>query len=338
MKGGQTLADAGQVARAVVEAVVRAATALDLAVADEDTAWLAAADAEYVPAARFYCLLDDLVARTDGGIGVQLGQQARPGSFSALGYLAMSSRTLGEAIALLPRFERLVLEQGVTELEPQGDRIWLRWSTAAAAPAILEDFILAAWVSLGRWLTGRDLAPTQVAFRHAAPANVAAFQAVFRTALCFDRPQAGVLFPREWLEAPLLQADAELHALMLARAEALQAAVPAPGPYSRRVQALLPDLLPRQQATSAAMAQLLALSERTLRRRLAEEGASFQQLLQTQRQALARHYLHDPSLSLLDIALLLGYAEHSAFTTAFRQWQGVSPQQYRQRLSREQAG
>lgn len=335
MKGGQTLADAGQVARAVVEAVLRAATVLELPGADAAPAWLAGGESERVPVAEFYRLLDGLVARTDASIGVRLGRQARPGSFSALGYLAMSSRTLGEAIALLPRFESLVLEQGLTELVPQGDdAIWLRWSTATPAPAILEDFILAAWVSLGRWLTGRDLVPSRVAFSHAAPADPSAFQAVFGTELTFAGPSAGVLFPRAWLDLPVLQADAELHALMLARAEALQATPAVLGPYSRRVQALLPDLLPRQQATITAVAEALALSERTLRRRLAEENRSFQQLLLGQRQALARHYLRDPSLSLLEVALLLGYSEHSAFTAAFRQWQGMTPQQYRHRQGR----
>lgn len=331
MKGGQALADAGQVARAVVESVLRAAAALDLAIADTDRAWLATAGPERLPAARFYRLLDELVERTDASIGVRLGQQARPGSFSALGYLAMSSRTLGEAVALLPRFESLVLEQGLTELETQGEQVWVRWSTATMpAPAILEDFILAAWVTLGRWLTGRELAPSQVAFRHAAPADPSVFRTVFGAELVFDSPRAGVLFPRDWLDLPVLQADAELHALMLARAEALQATAPGGGPYSRQVRALLPDLLPRQQATMAAVAHALGLSERTLRRRLADEATRFHDLLQAQRQALARHYLNDPGLSLLDIALLLGYAEHSAFTTAFRQWQGMSPQQYRQ--------
>lgn len=330
MKGGQGLADTGQVARTVVESVLRAAASLDMVV-DAETCLLPANAPERLPASRFYRLLDDLVARSDAGIGVQLGRQARPGSFSALGYLAMSSRTLGEAIALLPRFESLVLEQGRTELEVQGEQIWMRWSTPGAPiPAVLEDFFLAAWVTLGRWLTGRDLSPSEVAFSHAEPPDQSAFHAVFGTELAFDSPCAGVRFPRDWLALPVLQADPELHGLMLARAKALRIEIPEAGPYSRQVRALLPNLLPRQQATITAVAQMLALSERTLRRRLAIEQSSFHQLLQQQRHALARHYLQDPNLSLLDIALLLGYAEHSAFTAAFRQWQGVSPQQYRQ--------
>ena len=66
-----------------------------------------------------------------------------------------------------------------------------------------------------------------------------------------------------------------------------------------------------------------------LAQRLAEEGESFQELLQEQRRQLACHYLRNERLGLLDIALLLGYAEHSAFSTAFRQWYGVTPGQFR---------
>jgi AraC-like DNA-binding protein len=71
------------------------------------------------------------------------------------------------------------------------------------------------------------------------------------------------------------------------------------------------------------------LSARTLQRRLAEEGQPFQTLLDATRRELAAQYLRDPALSLTEIAFLLGYAEQSSFTHAFRAWQGQAPQQWR---------
>ena len=75
------------------------------------------------------------------------------------------------------------------------------------------------------------------------------------------------------------------------------------------------------------------MSPRTLQRKLAEAGASFQQVLDGARYALAVDYLSQDSLSLLEIALLLGYQEQSAFTHAFKEWSGSNPRAWRERAA-----
>jgi AraC-like DNA-binding protein len=81
----------------------------------------------------------------------------------------------------------------------------------------------------------------------------------------------------------------------------------------------------------ASIAGELGLSQRTLQRKLSEAGASFQQVLDGARHALARDYLRQRGLSLADIAFLLGYQEQSAFTHAFREWSGMNPGAWRER-------
>ena len=73
----------------------------------------------------------------------------------------------------------------------------------------------------------------------------------------------------------------------------------------------------------------LKLSPRTLQRKLSEAGATFQQVLDQARFGLAKEYLRQPDLSLVDIAFLLGYQEQSAFNHAFKEWAGVNPGAYR---------
>ena len=75
----------------------------------------------------------------------------------------------------------------------------------------------------------------------------------------------------------------------------------------------------------------LSLSPRSLQRRLGEASLKFQDLLDAVRRDLACVYLRDASLSALDVALLLGYAEQSSFTRAFRQWFGTTPSAWRKR-------
>jgi len=82
---------------------------------------------------------------------------------------------------------------------------------------------------------------------------------------------------------------------------------------------------------AAGIARMLGLSERTLRRHLQAEGASFADVVSAVRQELALHYLADAGLGLMEIALLLGYSEQSSFTAAFKSWTGLPPGEYRLR-------
>ena len=85
----------------------------------------------------------------------------------------------------------------------------------------------------------------------------------------------------------------------------------------------------------AALAEALHVSERTLQRRLQEEGSSFQQLLDDTRRDLAVQHLAQPDLAPLEIAYLLGFADPSNFYRAFKRWYGVAPDAYRGRLAQE---
>ena len=96
-----------------------------------------------------------------------------------------------------------------------------------------------------------------------------------------------------------------------------------------RVQAVLLELLPAGQSTMDAVAGQLAMSSRTLHRRLHAEDTTFQAILNATREALARHYLANPNLSAGEISFLLGYEEPSSFYRAFHHWTGQTPERVR---------
>ena len=81
------------------------------------------------------------------------------------------------------------------------------------------------------------------------------------------------------------------------------------------------------------MARSLGMGPRTLQRRLAEQQVEFSQLVEDVRRALARQYVAGGEYSITEVALLLGYAEASSFSRAFRRWTGQSPQAYRQQVT-----
>lgn len=96
-----------------------------------------------------------------------------------------------------------------------------------------------------------------------------------------------------------------------------------------RVERLLLNALAKGAPTARQVADVLGISERTLARRLAAEATTFGQVLDELRQDMAMGYLEDPATSLAQIAFLLGYADQSAFSNAFRRWTGQSPSRFR---------
>lgn len=291
-----------------------------------------------IPARLFLALLTDIVAM--GGrddIGLVMAEQARPGTFSALGYAAMSCATLGDAAALIPIYEDVVLDIGITTLEVQGDVAMLAWQAKHPAAQIrpLHDVIVAGWFCFAQWVTGlSEFYPVRVSFTHARPTDIAHYQKLFCCDLQFNATRNAIEFDANFLRIPIVQADHAFNRLMRSKADELMAQLATLGSMRQRVVALLQTSLPRQQATLTSAAAMLNLSERTLRRRLAEEHCSFQQILTEVRVRLASLYLKDPTLTLLDIALLLGYADQSSFTTAFKSWHGLTPGHWREELKR----
>jgi AraC-like DNA-binding protein len=94
--------------------------------------------------------------------------------------------------------------------------------------------------------------------------------------------------------------------------------------------------LPSGRATAPAVAARLGVSPRTLQRRLTEEGATFQQVLDGTREELARHYLGTTAMAGAEISFLLGFEEPSSFVRAFHDWTGVTPEQMRSQLRRQE--
>jgi len=91
----------------------------------------------------------------------------------------------------------------------------------------------------------------------------------------------------------------------------------------------LPQLLPHAKANASNVAQKLAVSTRTLSRKLRDENVAFLEILEETRASLAKRYLAEHDLPISEIAWLLGYSEVSSFTHAFKRWTGTTPRQFR---------
>lgn len=264
--------------------------------------------------------------------GLAIGAKLGPGQFSVLGYLLQSSPTFGAALQAALRYQRLAGEGGTLLLERHGDELHLIYRPLEPGTLATRTRVLAlmhGWLRLIRPLLG-TLPVRRIELALPEPADPAPFAEAFAAPLRFAAPDFALVLPAELERASLTQGNAGLQQLLQQHADNLLARLPSES-LSARVVALLSAQLAQGEPDRSALAAHLGLSERTLQRRLAEEGGSYQQLLTDTRRQLAERYLDESELPATEIAILLGYSEPSVFFRAFRQWTGLTPGEYRSR-------
>ena len=281
-------------------------------------------------------LFDEILSQSESdAIGLEIGRLSRPGTYNALGYAAMSCSNLWEAFQLIPRYEAIVMEIGKTRVENHENKLHLIWGTTSPKDVsqLLADTIMASWLTLARWLTGKTISPSLTQLSYPEPEDTEIYRRFFACPVEFGCPENAFIFEeKNVLLSPILHADPAMAEIMQQRAEHLKGQIEANSSTVSKVEIALQKHLPLGEFSLKDIAQSLHLSDRTLRRKLQEEKNNFQTVLADVRLKLALNYLADSSLSILDIALLLGYSEHSSFSAAFKNWHGETPQDYRSKI------
>ncbi|MHA6494843.1 AraC family transcriptional regulator [Pseudomonas borbori] len=276
----------------------------------------------------------------DDNLGLHLGESVRPGYYGVLGYLIMSCATLADALHRQARYAALVGNLGQVDLADEPARPGMEAQVAHSWQPLLpqqqrqlSEETLAGWVTFGQWISGQNIAPTEVRFQHAAPVDVREHQRIFRCPVLFGQADNALVFPKRLLALPLGQADAQVRRMLDGYADRLLGEIKQGHSVLDRARVELARQLPETGADLQQIAARLALSPRTLQRRLREAGLSFNQLVDETRQQLVLHYLRDPALELAEIAFLVGFGEPGSLARAFRRWTGQSPGEYRRRLA-----
>jgi AraC-like DNA-binding protein len=187
----------------------------------------------------------------------------------------------------------------------------------------------AATVTAMRGLSGRDVRARFVAYPLPRPRDPERHERWFGCPVSWGGPTFEVAFDAAMLSLPLPRAEPHLFGYLARRVEALQAALPVAERWAERARREIGALLAHGEPRLADVARRLAVSERTLHRRLADDDTRFAALVDEARRERATFLLEDPRLSSSEIAFLLGYAEPAAFFRAFRRWTGTTPQTWR---------
>jgi AraC-like DNA-binding protein len=284
-----------------------------------------------IPAETMQELLRGAVAMTgDPYLGLKAARAVDPGEFGVLEYLARSAPNVRGAIDVSGRYLKLVNDAMEFELSVDGPTATLKLQSSIAESPTAEAFGVAAFYLTITRLNETEQPPAEVCFKHARPDDVAEYQGVFTgMSLSFDASFTGFRFPAFVLDLPMPTGDAALLGVLKKHAEQVLAELPRVETFVDRVRQLIMEELNGGNPGATHIAERMAVSPRTLTRKLEQQGTSFKQELDTLREGLATRYAIQTDMQLSEIALLLGFSNAASFHRAFKRWTGQTPLDYR---------
>jgi AraC-like DNA-binding protein len=275
-------------------------------------------------------LTQRLTGQTDGGLKGALLEGATLNVFE---YMTRSSLTARDALDRTVRYQAILHEAADFRVEHGEHESVMVLDIKHGLPfpsAVVEFFMGSLFRALRRLGVP---ASGSVSFTHAAPRETAPYAAFFGVPVQFGAARNCAVFPSASLVEPLPDADPALAATLERHAAQMLSRMPRGTPHADQLRALLVDALPGGAPTLLEAARRARSSPRTLRRRLADEGQSFQSLLDELRRELALHYLAAPDMDAERAAFLLGFAEASSFRRAFKRWTGQTVAEHQKRVA-----
>lgn len=265
------------------------------------------------------------------GLGLLVGERMGVQAHGALGYAAMSSRTLREVLDLIQRYIglRIALISLSVEPGPEGVRVVLH--EALPLGDIRGMVLEGALCSVRNVLQDVSMGACDVrsvAFAIPDPGYPDLARAVLRAPVHYGASWTGFVLPPAVLDEPLRMSDPRAFRLAADLCQRELLALQEGRSWGARVRRLLLESrigFPSLEET----ARRLHVSPRTLHRRLVSEGTSFRQLVDGRRHASAVAQLREGDASIEEVAYILGYTDPANFRRAFRRWEGMPPSRWR---------
>ncbi len=265
----------------------------------------------------------------DQAFGFHLATEANPRELGLVFYVASAAKDLGEAIALLVRYCRIVNEAIRVQLTRRSSDLVIEVHLAGVPrfrAAQNTELAIAVVLKSLREITGRNVRPAKITLVHMRNSDFPEFERFCGCPVEFGGSSDQLVFSNQSLALPLITEDMHLlDALRPICDEAAKQRETAPGSLRALVENEAQKLLPQGRARRHNVAKKLALSTRTLARRLASEGTTFEEVVDELRRSLALQYVKTSSIPLSQIAWLLGYEGPTSFNQAFRRWTGRRP-------------
>ena len=255
---------------------------------------------------------------------LSVGQAISMEAFDVPLFAATCSPNLNVAARRLAQHKKLIgpVKLSVQESETETE-LELIWPDEVRPPQSLLLSDLVFWVALVRLTTRSPIRPLRVTSPE-RPTDAEAYRRYFGVDV--QRAHAyTVAFSAQDARRPFLTANDRMWEFFEPELRRRLSELEAGTTVAERTRAVLLELLPAGNGSMEAAAQALAMSTRTLQRRLKAEGTSFRAVLDATRESLARHYLAESELSGREISFLLGFEDPRSFYRAVRAWTGQTP-------------
>lgn len=285
----------------------------------------------WLTTAQYFALWHAVEALSnDPAIGIRMTTQTETSVQPPATMSAFFASDYRDGLHRLARFKRLCTpEQMVVTEDGNACRVSIRWLYGdAPEPEAATDVAFAMILELGRRGTGQQITPLRVEWTRVGAASDSHrryFDAPIRTG-CAEN---ALILRRDDLDLPFAGHNPELLAILEPSLVASLGEIAAQSSLSDQVKILIKRRIASGKPDIGDMARELGLSERTLQRRITEQGTTYRDLMNEARQELGRHLLSDDQNSIDEIAFLLGFQDTTSFYRAFRTWEGITPAEWR---------
>lgn len=268
-------------------------------------------------------------------LALTLSEHIKPWHTGLVGYLAMTSDRLLEVGKVLERFHQFLNDLERVSAGVQRNVFVLRVSQLAASPCPRISLItLGSWAWHARWLTGHGDLAFGADFTFGPPDRLEPFDRVFGGEVRFNQAQCTLLGAKHYLDLRVVSWQPKIHRILHKQAELQKERFEvSTGNFLAKFERVLIEHISNGAITLSTLASEMSVSPRTLQYKLEDAGLNFRSVVERVRKNQAISYLHDSNLSLIQIALLLGFATQSSFHHAFKRWTGRSPGEFRRDIA-----
>lgn len=274
-------------------------------------------------------------AMADPYYGLNLARRIDPRDYGALAYIGLSSATLEDALVNLERYLSVQTEAWTIDLDMQGRTAAVRFNPSRVDfyhHAQAAEYGVGTLINAYQFFLAGPLLPQEVHFVHSLDAgrSRAKIEVLLGCPVQFSRNSSQIILDRKSLLLPIGTVDDRLLKVLIQHCEhVLTDHAPQHSSLVADVRQTITRLLPSGRARADTVAAELGLTRRTMHRHLAKLGVNFTALHDSLCHDLAGKYIAEEKLSFQQVAFLLGYADQSAFSVAFKRWTGLSPKEAR---------
>jgi len=262
-------------------------------------------------------------------LGLLAGESFRPSSFGDIGHAAICCSTISEAMTLNAKYQALNQQFGVTSMHPTGDETHLKWDADGYDPEIVRpitEAAIAGWFRMGRWLLWEfDAKPNFVSFRHGKTSDHC--ENYFECEVRYGQDADFIASEAFFADIKIPQSNPQMLTILKDRLDRSLSFMESKEEISGRVYQCVQQMLGERGATIDGVAEMLGMHKNEVSNRLRDENTNFRSVLKSVRIENFRYHEMEGSKTLTEIALALGYSDHSAFTRAYRSWFGHAPSQ-----------